>query len=372
MTKKIFSYVLVFAFAFFISAQTIPKIVRASLALPQCQDGLDNDSDGVIDNLDPQCHTDGDASNAFSYDANIDNEAAPPGGGLALPQCQDGLDNDSDGVIDNLDPQCHTDGDASNAFSYDANIDNEASPVIITSGGGGGGGHHLCSDTLDNDSDGVVDSADPGCHSDGDPTNTASYNPFDDSELNTNTVTTAPVPQVLGATTGPVECGGLTGRPCSLQKTGGTEVSQRTLLNRKANAIAMSEHNELIIPKLGIDKNVLYYQSTDSLFKEAMLLPWTSTPDKGGNTVLVGHAYYLRNNIYSKSTFYELDKMSAGDEITMYWKGVKYTYIVKEMKKVTPDQIDIESPTTTPTLTIYSCGRFTNLTRTVVVATLKA
>jgi len=50
--------------------------------------------------------------------------------------------------------------------------------------GDGGGGAPECSDKVDNDGDGVIDSADPGCHSDGNANNPASYNPNDDSEAN--------------------------------------------------------------------------------------------------------------------------------------------------------------------------------------------
>ena len=117
----------------------------------------------------------------------------------------------------------------------------------------------------------------------------------------------APIPQVLGAST--TACGDATSRPCLLQKTGGTTLESRTLSNRNANSIAGKEGNSLVISKLGINKHILQLPTIDSLFREAMILPWTSTPDKGGNTVLVGHAYYLRNGKYSKSTFYDLDTM---------------------------------------------------------------
>lgn len=39
-----------------------------------------------------------------------------------------------------------------------------------------------CSDTTDNDGDGVADADDPGCHTDGDASNPDSYDPLDDSE----------------------------------------------------------------------------------------------------------------------------------------------------------------------------------------------
>jgi len=48
----------------------------------------------------------------------------------------------------------------------------------------GGAGDTQCSDTADNDGDGVIDAADPGCHTDGNANNPGSYDPSDDSEAN--------------------------------------------------------------------------------------------------------------------------------------------------------------------------------------------
>jgi hypothetical protein len=58
------------------------------------------------------------------------------------PQCSDAVNNnDNDQLIDAADPDCHTDGNPDNSGSYDPNDDNEnATPTITTSGGGGGGG----------------------------------------------------------------------------------------------------------------------------------------------------------------------------------------------------------------------------------------
>ena len=92
----------------------------------------------------------------------------------SLPECSDTTDNDGDGVIDADDPGCHTDGDATNPDSYDPNDDDESD----------GGGTPACSDTTDNDGDGVIDADDPGCHTDGDATNPDSYDPNDDDESN--------------------------------------------------------------------------------------------------------------------------------------------------------------------------------------------
>lgn len=60
--------------------------------IPACDDGIDNDNDGLIDLDDPGCDN---ASDNNEYDA-------PP----AKTQCDDGVDNDGDNLIDLNDPGC--------------------------------------------------------------------------------------------------------------------------------------------------------------------------------------------------------------------------------------------------------------------------
>jgi len=93
----------------------------------------------------------------------------------ALPQCSDTTDNDGDGVIDADDPGCHSDGDPDNPDSYDPNDDDETDGLPRTDA-------PECSDGIDNDGDGVSDIDDPDCHVDGDAQNPDSYDPNDDSE----------------------------------------------------------------------------------------------------------------------------------------------------------------------------------------------
>jgi hypothetical protein len=87
-----------------------------------------------------------------------------------VTQCSDTQDNDGDGVIDAKDPGCHTDGNADNPDSYDPTDDSEAETQ--------------CSDHKDNDGDSVIDAQDPGCHTDGNADNAASYDATDDDEAN--------------------------------------------------------------------------------------------------------------------------------------------------------------------------------------------
>lgn len=124
------------------------------------------------------------ASNSLVKETTAASEAvsvAPAGPETAGPQCADGVDNDGDGVIDAADPGCHTDGNPNNPASYDATDDNERD-----AGTGGSGdetaGNPECSDNRDNDGDGRIDERDPGCHTDGNANNAASYNPDDDDE----------------------------------------------------------------------------------------------------------------------------------------------------------------------------------------------
>lgn len=126
----------------------------------QCADGVDNDSDGLVDMADPGC------TNA------ADNDETNSGGGGSTTQCSDGVDNDGDNLVDMSDPGCTSasDNDETN-----------------TTGGGGSGSTPACRDNIDNDGDNLVDSADPGCHSDGNASNSASYDSNGTSEVNSNT-----------------------------------------------------------------------------------------------------------------------------------------------------------------------------------------
>src|SRR5205814_10279747 len=82
-----------------------------------CNDGIDNDGDGLIDEADPGC--------AFNMGRT---EAPNPA------QCNDGLDNDGDGLIDTADPGC-----------MDGTDDDEMDPM------------RACNNGMDGDGDALVD-----------------------------------------------------------------------------------------------------------------------------------------------------------------------------------------------------------------------
>jgi hypothetical protein len=143
----------------------------------ECLDGIDNDLDGLIDYpSDPGCiDTADDSEESTQCGDGIDNDGdgfidycvlASAAGcddncdsledTSEFPQCNDGEDNDFDGWTDEDDSNCHTDGDVTNSNSYDASGNREDAQLLNTQ----------CNDGIDNDGDGDVDFS--GLDSDGD------------------------------------------------------------------------------------------------------------------------------------------------------------------------------------------------------------
>lgn len=128
--------------------------------------------------------------------------------------------------------------------------------------------------------------------------------------------------------------------------------------------------NRIIINKIGVDMEII--QSDSSLYglsNGSWLVPDTSTPDQGGNTVLTGHRWkYLPP---SKETFYLLDKIEAGDIVIVTWEGEDYYYRVRETKVVDKTAGYIQYPTREPILTLFTCTPlYSTENRLVVVADL--
>ena len=125
--------------------------------------------------------------------------------------------------------------------------------------------------------------------------------------------------------------------------------------------------NVLIIPKIGVEMDIVEGENEKALYKGAWRIPGTSMPNLGGNTVLGGHRYLYRPP--SKRTFYNLDKLAVGDAIQVFWQGEEYNYKVKEIKIVDPKQIEILNNTKEDILTLFTCTPlFTSKKRLVVIA----
>jgi len=64
-------------------------------------------------------------NNTLNQNINVVNGAVP-----VAPQCSNTTDDDSDTLIDTNDPGCHTDGDPTNPVTYDPNDDDETDPAV--------------------------------------------------------------------------------------------------------------------------------------------------------------------------------------------------------------------------------------------------
>ena len=139
-----------------------------------------------------------------------------------------------------------------------------------------------------------------------------------------------------------------------------------------ASASVTSQPNHVIIPSMLLNQPVLegpVSQTYSILDKGIWRWPRGSTPDQGGNTVLIGHRFTYTN---PKGVFYYLNKVSLGDEIGLWWSNKEYVYKVASITEVPPTDTAIENNTPNPELTLFTCTPLWNPhDRLVVVANLE-
>ncbi|MCA9343188.1 class E sortase [Candidatus Saccharibacteria bacterium] len=129
----------------------------------------------------------------------------------------------------------------------------------------------------------------------------------------------------------------------------------------------LPSENRLVVPQMDLDSEVHDGQYASTLRKGIWHRPQTSTPDKGGNTVMVGHRFTYS----SPAIFYHLDKLKADDELAVIWNEQLYTYKVREVKIVNPTEVHIENNTEESILTLYTCTpMWTAKQRLVVISEL--
>lgn len=113
--------------------------------------------------------------------------------------------------------------------------------------------------------------------------------------------------------------------------------------------------NSLIIPALLLNQPILEGSIANqykTLNQGIWRWPLTSTPDKDGNTVLVGHRFTYT---IPKGVFYYLNKLQLGDNIGIFWNKHRYLYQVTKISTVSPNDTSIEQNTSNPELTLFTC-----------------
>ncbi|MGH7158146.1 MAG: sortase [Candidatus Saccharimonadales bacterium] len=125
--------------------------------------------------------------------------------------------------------------------------------------------------------------------------------------------------------------------------------------------------DRLFIPRLAMQE-AIYGGGIGALSSGVWRVPHTSTPDKGGNTVLVGHRFTYKD---PTGVFYHLDKVERGDRVTVHWQGKVYQYQVADIRVVPATELSVEAGTPEPQLTLYTCTPVWSVeNRLVIVAKL--
>ncbi|MBP7858079.1 MAG: class E sortase [Candidatus Saccharimonadales bacterium] len=130
---------------------------------------------------------------------------------------------------------------------------------------------------------------------------------------------------------------------------------------------ADASRDGLIIPKMLLETPLVEGPKRDSfnlLNKGAWRLPFASSPDKGGNTVIAGHRFSYTG---PRGIFYFLNKLQVGDQIGLWYHGTLYTYAVSSSTTHAPTDIYVQEPTPDARLTLYTCTPLWNPTERLVV-----
>lgn len=148
--------------------------------------------------------------------------------------------------------------------------------------------------------------------------------------------------------------------------------STSQLINKTKDKIT---ENRLYIPK--IDINLPYASGGAETMEHGAWWrkPENGNPKDGGNFVLSAHRFIMGltpQQTLRKSPFYNIDKLTVGDEMVVDYNGARYIYVISEKRSVKPEAIEIEQRTDQPQLTLYSCTLGgANDGRDVLIAKLK-
>jgi sortase A len=113
--------------------------------------------------------------------------------------------------------------------------------------------------------------------------------------------------------------------------------------------------NSLVIPAMLLNQPILegaVSQQYKILDQGIWRWPKGSTPNQGGNTVLIGHRFTYT---IPKGAFYYLNKLGLGDQIGVFWNHKEYIYGVAKISVVSPNDTSIEQNTNNPELTLFTC-----------------
>lgn len=117
----------------------------------------------------------------------------------------------------------------------------------------------------------------------------------------------------------------------------------------------------LVIPKLGVDTSVVVIAlrdgawQVDQLTQEVGHLQGTASPGDPSNIAIAGHVTLARGG---DGPFRHLSQLRQGDEVLVFVGEQPYRYVIKEVRVVSPEDVQVTFPTAEPTLTLITCANW--------------
>lgn len=138
------------------------------------------------------------------------------------------------------------------------------------------------------------------------------------------------------------------------------------VLDRK---VLEEQNTSLAIESVGISGNISEGVTSEAMERGFWHFPTSSLPGRKGNVVIIGHRFkYIPP---ATNTFFNLDKVSVGDSITVSVGEETYTYVVTDMNIVEPNDISVIEQTDDYRLTLITCTPlWTSKERLVITAKL--
>jgi sortase A len=117
----------------------------------------------------------------------------------------------------------------------------------------------------------------------------------------------------------------------------------------------------IVIPSIKVDSIIAEGDDWEALKKGAGHHIGSANPGQRGNLIISGH-----DDVFGE-VFRYIGDLKTGDEIQIYSKEAKFTYVVKNKRIVEPTEVSVLQQTTEPTLTLITCHPYLVDTQRMVV-----
>jgi LPXTG-site transpeptidase (sortase) family protein len=134
--------------------------------------------------------------------------------------------------------------------------------------------------------------------------------------------------------------------------------------------------NKIVISKINVDAPIVEAESVeekdilDALVQGIAHYPNTPLPGEVGNVFVTGHSSnYLWAEGKYNYVFSLLNKLEAGDDIVVYYDGIKYVYRIFNVSVVSPKDVSVMNQANDSVISLMTCDPVgTNWKRRVVKA----